>query len=156
LRADFAATEDAKGDIQASRGCGIPTRNQRLAAISYLEKAEIDALLAALDRRTAQGRRDHVLLLLLYNTGARASEVAHVKVADLDLNAASVKISGKRGKQRFCPLWSVTVSALATIIAGGGRHVRSSSIVAAVRSPGSVSIPQSNVMHRKAELYYQL
>jgi len=140
-------------DLEASRGCGIPTRNQRLAAIRalarfvgehspihiewsgqiraipfkkamqavvpYLEKAEIDALLAAPDRRTAQGRRDHVLLLFLYNTGARASEVAHVKVADLDLNAASVKICGKGGKQRLCPLWSATVSALAAIIAGG-------------------------------------
>lgn len=140
-------------DLEASRGCGIPTRNQRLAAIRalarfvgehspihiewsgqiraipfkkamqavvpYLEKAEIDALLAAPDQRTAQGRRDHVLLLFLYNTGARASEVTHVKVADLDLNAASVKIFGKGGKQRFCPLWSVTVSALTTIIAGG-------------------------------------
>lgn len=140
-------------DLEASRGCGIPTRNQRLAAIRalarfvgehspihiewsgqiraipfkkamqavvpYLEKAEIDALLAAPDRRTAQGRRDHVLLLFLYNTGARASEAAHVKVADLDLNAASVKICGKGGKQRLCPLWSATVSALATIIAGG-------------------------------------
>jgi integrase/recombinase XerD len=49
----------------------------------------------------------------------RASEAAHVKVADLDLNAASVKICGKGGKQRFCPLWPATVSALARIIAGG-------------------------------------
>jgi integrase/recombinase XerD len=140
-------------DLEASRHCGIATRNQRLAAIRalarfvgehspihiewsgqiraipfkktmqavvpYLEKAEIDALLAAPDRQTAQGGRDHALLLFLYNTGARASEAAHVKVADLDLNAASVKISGKGGKQRFCPLWSATVSELATIIAGG-------------------------------------
>ena len=89
------------------------------AVVPYLEKAEIDALLAAPDRRTAQGGRDHALLLFLYNTGARASEAAHVTVADLDLNAASVKISGKGGKQRFCPLWSATVSELATIIAGG-------------------------------------
>jgi site-specific recombinase XerD len=72
---------------------------------------------AAPDPRTAQGRRDHVLLLFLYNNRARASEVAHVKVADLDLKAASVKICGK-GKQRSRP--SVTVSELATIIAGGG------------------------------------
>jgi site-specific recombinase XerD len=140
-------------DLEASRGCGIHTRNQRLAAIRalarfvgehspihiewsgqiraipfkkamqavvpYLEKAEIDVLLAAPDQRTAQGRRDHVLLLFLYNTGARASEAAHVKVADLDLNAASVRILGKGGKQRLCPLWSVTVSELTTIIAGG-------------------------------------
>ena len=97
----------------------IPFKKTGKAVVPYLERPEIDALLAAPDRRTAQGRRDHALLLFLYNTGARASEAAHVNVADLDLNAASVKICGKGGKQRFCPLWSVTASELATIIAGG-------------------------------------
>ena len=140
-------------DLEASRHCGIATRNQRIAAIRalarfvgehspihiewsgqirlipfkktmqavvpYLEKSEIDALLAAPDRRTTQGQRDHALLMFLYNTGARASEAAHVKITDLNLNAASVKISGKGGKQRFCPLWSATVSELAAIIIGG-------------------------------------
>jgi integrase/recombinase XerD len=41
-------------------------------------------LLAAPDRRETQGQCDHAVLLFLYNTGARASEAAHVKVADLD------------------------------------------------------------------------
>jgi integrase/recombinase XerD len=83
----------------------IPFKKTGKAVIPYLEKPEIDALLAAPDPRTAQGRRDHALLLFLYNTGARASEAAQVKIADLDLNGASVKIIGKGGKQRFCPLW---------------------------------------------------
>ncbi|MDX8451022.1 tyrosine-type recombinase/integrase, partial [Mesorhizobium captivum] len=59
------------------------------------KRREIDALLAAPDRRTEQGRRDYALLPFLYNTGARASEAAGIKVADLDLNAPSVKILGK-------------------------------------------------------------
>src|SRR5271166_5815994 len=96
----------------------IPFKKTMQAVVPYLEKAEIDSLLAAPDRRTTQGQRDHSLLMFLYNTGARASEAAHVKVADLDLKAASVKISGKGGKQRFCPLWSATVSEFATIIEG--------------------------------------
>jgi hypothetical protein len=86
------------------------------AVIRHLEKPEIDALLAAPDQRTAQGRRDHALLRFLYNTGARASEAAQVKVADLDLSAASVKITRKGGKQRFCLLWAATVSELAALI----------------------------------------
>lgn len=94
----------------------IPFKKTGKAVVPYLEKPEIDALLAAPDRRTAQGRRDHALLLFLYNTGARASEAAQVKVADLDLNAASVKVTGKGGKQRFCPLWPATVSELAALI----------------------------------------
>jgi integrase/recombinase XerD len=75
-----------------------------------------DVLLAAPDQRTAQGRRDHALLRFLNNIAARASEAAEVKVADLDLSAASVKITGKGGKQRFCPLSPATVSELAALI----------------------------------------
>lgn len=94
----------------------IPFKKTGKAVVPYLEKPEIDALLAAPDRRTTQGGRDHALLLFLYNTGARASEAAQMKVADLDLNAASVKITGKGGKQRFCPLWPATVCELAALI----------------------------------------
>jgi site-specific recombinase XerD len=96
----------------------IPFKKDMQAVIPYLDKSEIQSLLAAPDRRTPQGRRDHSLLMFLYNTGARASEAANVKIADLDLKAASVKISGKGGKQRFCPLWPTTVSELSTIIEG--------------------------------------
>ena len=110
-------------DLEKTRGCGIATRNQRLAAIhslarfiglhspehlewsgqiqtiaskkvarpliGYLEKDELDALLEAPDQHTPQGRRDYAVLLFLYNTGARADEVAQVRIGDLDLGAAS-------------------------------------------------------------------
>jgi site-specific recombinase XerD len=147
-------------DLEEKRGCGVATRNQRLAAIhslaefimvynpeqiawcgelraipfkraprplvTYLEKQEMDALLAAPDVTTAQGRRDHALLLFLYNTGARADEVAHVAVADLDLgqtpsrDSSSVLIHGKGNKQRRCPLWARTVRELLALIGERG------------------------------------
>ena len=97
----------------------IPFKKAMQAVVPYLEKSEIDALLAAPDRGTPQGRRDYAMLLFLYNTGARASEAAQAKLADLDLCAASVKICGKGRKQRFCPLWSSTVSELAIIAERG-------------------------------------
>jgi integrase/recombinase XerD len=86
--------------------------------VNYLEKAEMDALLAALETSKAQGRRDQALLLFLYNTGTRADEAAHVRVADLDLgqtprrNPSSVLIRGKGNKQRLCPLWARKVNEL--------------------------------------------
>lgn len=98
----------------------IPFKKTSQAVIPYFEKAEMDALLAAPDRRTEQGRRDYALLLFLYNTGARASEAAGITVTDLDLDAASVKIHGKGCKQRYCPLWSATVRELQPLIADGG------------------------------------
>jgi site-specific recombinase XerD len=145
-------------DLEEHRGCGVATRNQRLAAIhslahfiglhspeylqwcgqirailakksprpliSYLEKEEMDALLAAPDQGGVQGRRDHVVLLFLYNTGARADEVSHVQIADLDLgrtpdrDPSSVLIHGKGNKQRRCPLWAKTVNELVPLVDG--------------------------------------
>jgi integrase/recombinase XerD len=92
--------------------------------VSYLEKAEMDALLAAAALGTAQSRRDHAVLLFLYNTGARADEVAHVLVMDLDLgqtparDPSSVLIHGKGNKQRRCPLWARTVTELLPLVSG--------------------------------------
>ena len=61
----------------------IPLRRTAVPAMPYLEKSEIDGMLAVPDRTRAQGRRDYALLLFLYNSGARASEAALIKVADL-------------------------------------------------------------------------
>jgi site-specific recombinase XerD len=90
----------------------VPFKNTTRPAIAYLDKPEIDALLAEADRRTAQGLRDYALMLFLYNSGARADEAARLLINDLDLTSASVRIVGKGGKQRHCPLWSVTVGEL--------------------------------------------
>jgi hypothetical protein len=54
----------------------IPPKRAPRSCITYLEKTEMDALLNAPDKSTEQGRRDYVLLLFLYNTGARADEAA--------------------------------------------------------------------------------
>jgi len=80
--------------------------------IIYLEKPEMDALLGAPDRRTPQGRRDYALLLFLYNSGARASEAAGLRIADVDWHAKCVRIIGKGNKQRTCPLWTNTMEQL--------------------------------------------
>ena len=87
----------------------IPFKKASKAVIPYLDKPQMDALLAAPDRETPQGCRDHALLLFLYNSGARAEEAAQVLIGELDLAGGSVKIRGKGGKERCCPLWPNTV-----------------------------------------------
>ena len=77
--------------------------------ITYLDKPEMEALLAAPDRRTPQGQRDYALLLFLYNSGARASEAAGLRIADVYWHTQCVRIIGKGNKQRTCPLWSTTM-----------------------------------------------
>jgi len=107
------------GEIRA-----IPFKKFTRAQISYLEKPEMEALLAAPDRETVQGQRDYRLLLFAYNTGARASEIAGLHIGDLDLardperTLSSVTFLGKGNKQRRCPIWPQTVRELVRAIAG--------------------------------------
>jgi site-specific recombinase XerD len=98
--------------LEERRKCGITTRKATREVIPYLEKPELDALLAVPDQRTDRGRREHALLLFLYNSGARADETARLTIADLDLVAGSVRVLGKGAKVRHCPLWPATVQEL--------------------------------------------
>ena len=99
----------------------VPFKKASKGTLPYLDKPEIDALLAAPDRRTRQGTRDHALLLFLYNSGARCDEAARLIVADLDLGSSpAVKILGKGNKVRLCPLWTSTASTLRALTAGRG------------------------------------
>jgi len=102
----------------------VPFKKAPRALVTYLEKPEMDALLATPDMTTAQGHRDHALLLFLYNAGARADEAAQVRISDLmlpqvpDRDLASVLIRGKGNKTRRCPLWAQTVRELAALVQG--------------------------------------
>jgi site-specific recombinase XerD len=102
----------------------IPFKKTAQLCITYLDKPEMDALLAAPDRRILQGQRDYALLLFLYNSGARASEAAQLRIADIDWYSQCVKIIGKGNKQRSCPLWSTTVEQLHRITAQRGPEQR--------------------------------
>lgn len=83
----------------------------------YLEPEEARAVIATVDRRSRNGERDRGLLLFLYNTGARVSEALAVRGRDLRLERPrQVRLLGKGRKERICPLWSETVSALRPII----------------------------------------
>lgn len=98
----------------------IPFKRIIQPCITYLEKLEMDELLASPDRQTSQGRRDYALLLFLYNSGARASEAAQLRIRDVDPHARCVRILGKGNKQRNCPLWPATIEQLSGLIGERG------------------------------------
>jgi site-specific recombinase XerD len=99
----------------------VPFKKAAKGTLPYLEKPEMDALLAAPNCRTTQGARDHALILFLYNAGARADEAARLTVADLDLSPSpAVRLLGKGNKTRLCPLWTSTASVLRALVAGRG------------------------------------
>jgi len=99
-----------------------PFKKTAKTGVGYLEKAEMDALLAQPDRRTPLGDRDHALLLFLYNSGARADEAAKLTIDSLQLGAQSfVLLHGKGNKFRTCPLWPVTATSLSRLIVNRGK-----------------------------------
>ncbi len=99
--------------------CGIPSKKSAQRSMYYLEKFEMDALLDVPEQETVQGRRDYALLLFLYNSGARADEVAQTRIRDLQLGRSPmVRITGKGDKTRVCPLWALTNDVLERLVQG--------------------------------------
>jgi site-specific recombinase XerD len=101
----------------------VPVKKTEQSLISYLEKEEMDAMLAAPNRKTAQGRKDYALMLFLYNTGVRAEEAASLTINNLYLPTGKSKdipivtIKGKGSKIRRCPLWQKTANEINPLIA---------------------------------------
>jgi len=86
----------------------LPFKRQVKPLIGFLTRPEIEALLAA-TADTWTGRRDHLLLVLLYNTGGRISELLALRVQDvLGPQAKQVELQGKGRKRRTLPLWRQT------------------------------------------------
>ena len=91
----------------------IPLKRTAQMRVDYLEEAELQALMDAVNLNARTGVRDRALLLLLYNSGARVSEIVALELNHLRLNGSTqVDLQGKGNKHRACPLWPETVAAL--------------------------------------------
>lgn len=99
--------------IQCTSILSIPTKRTTKPLIRALTQEEIDAILSAPNTSTWAGRRDQALLLTLYNSGARVSEIIALKRQQIVLGKSSVlHLLGKGRKERTVPLWTKTASAL--------------------------------------------
>ena len=110
----FIAREEPSLLLHCQRIRTIPLKRTQHKTVDYLEESQMQALLNGVEpHHSRNGVRDNALLLLLYNTGARVSEIVQLKVVDLRLDgAAQVKLLGKGSKYRASPLWPETVEAL--------------------------------------------
>ena len=109
----FAAHRDVSSLQVIEQALGVPAKRFERPMLGYLSREEMLAVIGTSDG-TWFSQRDHVLLLLLYNTGARVSEITGVKVGEVvpDDGAACVHLHGKGRKQRSVPLWRSTVRAI--------------------------------------------
>ncbi len=101
----------------------IAAKKAMAPPVGWLTRTEMEAMLAAPDRKSRSGQSEYALLLFLYNTGARVSEVTQLQVQDLILDRDRgghdlATLRGKGGKTRQCPLWPETERVLAEQILG--------------------------------------
>jgi integrase/recombinase XerD len=95
------------------RVMAIPFKRHQQRTVSYLTIDEVKALLAAPDRSTWLGRRDHALLLTAIQTGVRVTELVTLRVGDVSLDTgAHIKVEGKGRKRRTATLTHETVAIL--------------------------------------------
>ena len=98
-------------DIQ--RVLAIPLKRTDRPLVTFLDRAEINALINAPDRSTWTGRRDHALLVLAIQTGLRATELTGLNVGDVQLaTGAHVNCRGKGRKERITPLTTITIAVM--------------------------------------------
>lgn len=111
----FAALRHPEHAALIQRVLAIPAKRTGRAPISYLTRAEIDAVLAAPDRTCRLGRRDHALLLVAVETGLRVAELCGLRRVDVTLGTgAAVTCMGKGRKSRSTPLSTAAAAVIAT------------------------------------------
>lgn len=111
------------------RVLAVPFKRARQRTVEYLEYDEMQAVLGAVDRTTADGGRDYALLAAMFNTGARVQEILDVRPRDLQLvQPFQVRLKGKGRKERSCPLWPQTAEVLRL-------HLREQGVDAASAEP---------------------
>ena len=110
---EYVSFEEPAALSHARSVLAIPMKRFEKPMIGFLSREHIEAILAAPDSNSWNGQRDRVMLLTLYNTGARVSELTSMRVDDLVLDATAwIRIRGKGRKERSVPLWRDTATAL--------------------------------------------
>ncbi|MCK4514688.1 MAG: tyrosine-type recombinase/integrase, partial [Spirochaetaceae bacterium] len=109
----YVQAEEPTHMLQCQRILAIPQQRHARPTVTYLSKEELAEILAQPNLRTAAGRRDAVLLSILYDTGARVQELIDLSVGDVRLDPpAQLRLLGKGRKTRAVPLMENTTQLL--------------------------------------------
>jgi site-specific recombinase XerD len=109
----YVQAEEPAYMLQCQKILAIPLQRHTRSTVAYLSKEELAEILAQPDVQTSEGRRDAVLLSVLYDTGARVQELIDLSVGDLRLDPpAQLRLLGKGRKMRAVPLMNNTVQLL--------------------------------------------
>jgi site-specific recombinase XerD len=113
----FVAQREPQSIAQCAEIARIPTKKTSRPALCYMDIDEVDAILSQPDRSKLEGQRDHALLALLYNTGARIQEALDLCSRAIRFESpAQVTLFGKGRKERVSPLWPETADLLKALM----------------------------------------
>jgi site-specific recombinase XerD len=110
-----------RGEIAIDLAGAVPTvlRRQRTDIPRYIEPKQVEKLLKSVNRRTATGRRDYAVLLLIARLGLRQCEVARLSLDDIDWDAGEILVHGKGGRSDRLPIPKDVGEALAKYLRDG-------------------------------------
>jgi integrase/recombinase XerD len=116
---NFYAHLMEKGAVDADPTAHLVTPRQWQSLPKYLNKKQIDDLMASCDSAKPQGLRDRAMLEFLYATGLRVSELCGVRVSGLEMNMGVVRVVGKGNKQRIVPVGKPALQAVERYLGNG-------------------------------------
>jgi integrase/recombinase XerD len=110
-----------RGEVTADLAAGVPVvpNWSKTGLPRAITKEQVDQLLASMHRRTAMGRRDYAILLLLARLGLRSSEIVFLELDDIDWNLGQLSVRGKRGQCKKLPLPADVGEAIAAYLRRG-------------------------------------
>jgi integrase/recombinase XerD len=110
---DYISRQEPVLILHCGRIRAIAFKRAEHKMVGYLEEKEMQAVLNEIDVNSRTGVRDKALLMLMYNTGARVGEIVALELDDLRLeDSVQIRLQGKGGKERACPLWPETATVL--------------------------------------------
>ena len=113
--ASYVACERPERSAWAASVASVRQRKESRPALDFLTPAEVGALVDACDQSTPEGRRDAMMVKLLFNTGFRVSELVGLRASSFEFapdGSCSATVVGKGRKERTVPLWPETAAAV--------------------------------------------
>ena len=104
----YCSVEEIEHIENIQKILSIKTKKYEKKVQEYLTKEEVQTLLASIEPSNKIGRRNLLVLSLLYDTAARAEEIIHLKLEDIRLEEQLVILTGKGNKQRIVPIMENT------------------------------------------------
>lgn len=118
----YVAMNEPQYALHCQRILSIPSKRYIRRTVDYLNRSEIEALIAAPDQSTWVGRRDRIILMVALQTGLRVSELINLQGQDIVIGTgAHIRCEGKGRKERCTPLRQDTVVALKAWLKGRAR-----------------------------------